>query len=84
MPQAIHKMSAQTAARMRLPDRGRIASGYAADVVVFDPSTVRDRATFEDPFRYADGVSAVLVNGGVALRDGQRGPRTGRAIALKA
>jgi N-acyl-D-amino-acid deacylase len=82
LPQAIHKMSAQTAARMRLPERGRIAPAYAADVVVFNPSTVRDRATFEDPFQYADGVSAVIVNGGIALRDGQRGPRTGRSIVL--
>ena len=84
LPQAIHKMSAQTAARMRLPNRGRIAPGYAADVVVFDPSTVSDRATFADPFQYAVGVSAVVVNGGIALRDGQRGPRTGRSIALRA
>lgn len=83
LPQAIHKMSAQTAARMRLPERGRIAPGYAADVVVFNPSTVRDRATFSDPFQYAEGVSAVIVNGGIALRDGQRGPRTGRSIALR-
>lgn len=84
LPQAIHKMSAQTAARLRLPGRGRIATGYAADVVVFNPSTVQDRATFADPFEYAEGVSAVIVNGGIALRDGQRGPRTGRSIALKA
>jgi N-acyl-D-amino-acid deacylase len=82
LPQAIRKMSAQTAERMRLPNRGRIAMGHAADIAVFDPSTVRDRATFADPFQYAEGVSAVVVNGGVALRDGQRGPRTGRAIAL--
>jgi len=83
LPQAIHKMSDQTAARMRLPNRGRVATGYAADVVVFDPSTIRDRATFADPFQYAEGVSSVIVNGGVALRDGQRGLRTGRSIALR-
>lgn len=82
LPQAIRKMSAQTAERMRLPNRGRVAMGFAADVVVFDPSTVRDRATFADPFQYAEGVTAVVVNGGIALRDGERGARTGRAIAL--
>ena len=80
LAQAIHKMSAQTAARLRLRGRGRIATGYAADVVVFNPSTVQDRATFADPFQYAEGVSAVVVNGGIALRDGQRGKRTGRII----
>ena len=82
LPQAIHKMSGQTAARMRLPYRGRIERGYAADILVFDPQTVSDRATFADPFQYAVGVSAVVVNGGIALRDGERGRRTGRSIAL--
>lgn len=84
LAQAIHKMSGQTAARLRLRGRGRIATGYAADVVVFNPSTVQDRATFADPFQYAEGVSAVVVNGGIALRDGQRGKRTGRIIKADA
>jgi N-acyl-D-amino-acid deacylase len=78
---AIHKMTGASAVRLRLKDRGRLAPGYAADVVVFDPATVADRATFSDPFQYAVGISLVVVNGSVVLRDGQRPPaRPGRAI----
>jgi len=72
LPQAIHKMTAQTAARVKLADRGRLAVGMAGDVVVFDPATVIDRATYADPFQYPDGIHAVLVNGQVTLREGQR------------
>ncbi|HVX87684.1 MAG TPA: amidohydrolase family protein [Gemmatimonadales bacterium] len=69
---AIHKMSGLPASRLRLRDRGRLVRGCAGDVVVFDPATVADRATFEDPFQYPVGISAVVVNGTVALRDGAR------------
>ena len=48
----------------------------AADVVVFDPATVQDTATYAEPFQYPVGIDAVIVNGVVALRDGQRGDRT--------
>lgn len=78
---AIHKMTGATAARLRLADRGRLAEGYAADVVVLDPATVVDRATYTDPFQYPVGITAVLVNGEPALLDGVRGTRrTGRAL----
>jgi N-acyl-D-amino-acid deacylase len=81
LPQAVHKMTAFPASRIRLEDRGRIAVGLAADVVIFDPATVADRATFEQPFAYPEGIRAVIINGGVALRDGQRGSRmTGRVL----
>ena len=81
LAQAIHKMTGAPAARIRLHDRGRIGVGAAADVVVFDPATVRDTATYADPFQYPVGISAVIVNGAVALRDGQRGAtRTGRPL----
>jgi N-acyl-D-amino-acid deacylase len=81
LPQAVHKMTAFPASRIRLEDRGRIAAGLAADVVIFDPATVADRATFEQPFAYPEGIRAVIINGGVALRDGQRGSRmTGRVL----
>jgi N-acyl-D-amino-acid deacylase len=81
LQQAIRKMTSQPAARVRLMDRGRIAQGKAADVVVFDPSTVADKATFDAPFQYPVGISVVIVNGLVALRDGQRAAAgSGRAL----
>lgn len=72
LTQAINKMSALPASRIKLRDRGRLAPRMAADVVVFDPATVQDKATYEDPFQYPDGIGTVIVNGSIALRDGQR------------
>ncbi len=69
---AIAKMSARPAARAALADRGVLAVGRPADVVVFDPRTVDDAATFEQPFQYPTGIRAVIVNGTIALRDGER------------
>ncbi|MFL5562004.1 MAG: amidohydrolase family protein [Gemmatimonadaceae bacterium] len=81
LEQAIHKMSGFPASRIGLGDRGRIAPGMAADVVVFDPATVIDRATFAEPFQYPVGIDVVIINGSVALRDGQRfEARRGRAL----
>lgn len=71
---AIHKMTGAPAARLRFGDRGRLAPGAAADVVVFDPATVEDRATFADPFAYPVGIDTVIVNGVIALRQGARTP----------
>jgi len=79
---AIHKMSALSAERLHLPGRGLLRVGAFGDVVVFDPATVADAATFENPFQYAVGVKAVFVNGSMAFLDGQRGARTGRAIRV--
>ena len=79
---AIHKMSGLAAQRLRLAGRGMLRVGGAGDVVVFDPATVADRATFADPFQYAVGINAVFVNGSMAFLDGQRGGRTGRAIRV--
>jgi N-acyl-D-amino-acid deacylase len=81
LEQAIHKMTALPASRIRLRDRGRLAVGMAADVVVFDAARVADTATFEQPFQYPLGIAAVLVNGSVALRDSERRDRlSGRSI----
>lgn len=80
LEQAVHKMSGFPASRCRLPERGRLASGQFADVVVLDPATVADRATFEDPFQYPVGIRTVIVNGGVALHDDERREGTGRAV----
>ncbi len=81
LPQAIRKMTSLPASRVHLGDRGRLAPGVAGDVVVFDPATVADKATFDAPFQYPAGIPIVIVNGVVALRDGQRSSSgSGRAI----
>lgn len=78
---AIHKMTAFPASRVKLADRGRLTPGMAADVVVFDPARVADRATYEQPFQYPVGIEVVIVNGAVALRSGERvGEGKGRAL----
>ena len=69
---AIHKMTAMPARRVGLDGRGLVAPGAFADIVVFDPTTVADTATFESPHRYPTGVVHVMVNGELVLRDGDR------------
>jgi N-acyl-D-amino-acid deacylase len=71
LEQAVHKMTAMPADRLGLRDRGRVAEGAYADLVVFDPATVADRSTFEDPHQYPVGIEYVLVNGGLVV-DGER------------
>ncbi|HEV3141177.1 MAG TPA: amidohydrolase family protein, partial [Vicinamibacterales bacterium] len=68
---AIRKMSAFPAQRLGLADRGVLKEGMKADVAIFDPNTVRDKATFEQPHQYAEGVSTVIVNGQVAFENGK-------------
>lgn len=78
---AVRKMTSLPATTFGLTDRGVLAPGYAADLVVFDPATVADRATFAEPHQLSTGVRDVVVNGRVALRDGQpTGERPGRAL----
>jgi N-acyl-D-amino-acid deacylase len=78
---AINKMTAFPASRVALHHRGVLKPGWAADVVVFDPATVIDRATYEQPFQYPVGIKAVVVNGVIALRDDQRNTKlSGRAL----
>jgi N-acyl-D-amino-acid deacylase len=81
LEEAIRKMTSAPAARLRFHDRGRIATGAAADVVVFDPATVADRATFEEPHQFPAGIPHVIVNGTFVIRDGDHtGARPGRAV----
>jgi N-acyl-D-amino-acid deacylase len=78
---AIQKMTALPASRVQLQERGRLAVGLAADLVVFDPARVTDTATYEQPFSYPVGIHAVTVNGQLALREGERtGGRAGRIL----
>jgi N-acyl-D-amino-acid deacylase len=83
LPQAIRKMTSLPASRVHLRDRGRLDTGLAGDIVVFDPSAVADKATFDAPFQYPVGISVVMVNGVVALRDGQRS-KIGSGKAVRA
>jgi N-acyl-D-amino-acid deacylase len=80
---AIQKMTSMPAKRVHLADRGRLAKGLAADIVVFDPARVADTATFEAPFQYPVGIPVVVVNGAIALRDGIRSA-AGSGRGLKA
>jgi N-acyl-D-aspartate/D-glutamate deacylase len=82
LPAAIAKMTGQTAAVLGLPDRGRIAPGCRADLVLFDPATVADAATYDDPTEPSAGIRGVWVNGRLALRDGAlTGTRAGSVLA---
>ena len=67
---AVRKMTSLPAEILGLGDRGTIAAGKWADLVIFDPATVNDRATFEDPFQYPVGIDTVIVNGEVVLDEG--------------
>jgi dihydroorotase/N-acyl-D-amino-acid deacylase len=69
---AIRKFTALPAARMRLADRGVVKKGMWADLVVFDPDKIRDRATFEDPNQLSEGMRYVLVNGIAVIADGKQ------------
>jgi dihydroorotase/N-acyl-D-amino-acid deacylase len=69
---AIHKMTGLSAAKVRLNQRGLLRPGYFADITIFDPKTVIDRATFEEPNQYPVGINYVIVNGQIEVDNGQR------------
>ncbi len=71
LPEAVRKMTSMNAEKINIRDRGLLKVGNWADVTVFDPRTVSDRATYENPHQYAVGVSYVIVNGEVVLDDGR-------------
>jgi N-acyl-D-amino-acid deacylase len=78
---AVHRMTGLTAARFGLRDRGTLAPGRYADLVLFDPATIIDRATFDDPTTPADGIRLVVCNGRAVWTDGApTGARPGRVI----
>jgi N-acyl-D-amino-acid deacylase len=82
LPDAIRKMTSLPAAKLGLRDRGRLEPGAVADVVVFDPGTVVDTATFAEPHRYPHGMPWVLVNGEPVIAGGRHtGSRPGRVLA---
>jgi N-acyl-D-amino-acid deacylase len=80
LPQAIHKMTGRAAAALGLTDRGTIVEGNAADLVLFNSETIADRATFEDPHRYPEGIEMVIVNGVVVIDQDHTGALPGRLL----
>lgn len=83
--EAILKMTALPATIVGFSDRGYIAEGMNADITIFDPETVIDKATFDDPKQYAEGIEHVFVNGQLALTDGElTGVQAGTAARLEA
>jgi N-acyl-D-amino-acid deacylase len=88
---AVRRLSHLPVTNMGIKERGLLKPGYFADVVVFDPATIKDHATFEKPAQYATGVSNVWVNGVQVLKAGEptgaaagralKGPGTGRCPA---
>jgi len=81
LPDAIRRLSGYPAQNLSLKDRGLLKVGYYADVVVFDPNTIADKATYAKPAQLAVGVDDVLVNGGFAFKDGKAtGAHTGRFV----
>lgn len=71
LEEAVRKMTGQPAGRLGLKTRGLLREGYFADVVIFDPQTVRDTATFTDPHHYPEGIPWVIVNGKVVIANGR-------------
>ena len=78
---AIRKMTSLNAAKLGLRDRGLLLAGMFADITLFDPSRVKDRSTYEDPFQYGEGIEYVIVNGQIVLDQGKTtSARPGRAL----
>jgi len=78
---AIYKMSYLAAQKLKIKERGKLEPGYYADVVIFDPATVADRATFEKPHQYSEGIIHVFVNGEAVIKDGDHtGATPGRFV----
>ncbi|MEZ4641430.1 MAG: D-aminoacylase [Chloroflexota bacterium] len=81
LAQAVQRMTALPAANLKLDRRGRLQPGYFADVVIFDPDTIQDHATFAQPHQYATGVQHVLVNGVPVIANGEHtGATPGRVV----
>ena len=81
LEEAVRKMTSLPASRMGLADRGIVRPGMLADLVAFDPETVQDKATFDDPLQYSEGIPYVAVNGELVVDEGRiTAARPGRAL----
>ncbi|TMC25244.1 MAG: hypothetical protein E6J32_13755 [Chloroflexi bacterium] len=82
LPEAVRRMTSLPARRFKIPDRGRIEPGAAADLVAFDPKQVRDCATYERPLEPPEGIVHVVINGVFAIDDGKvTGLAAGRVLS---
>ncbi|MCC5907108.1 MAG: D-aminoacylase [Balneolaceae bacterium] len=81
LEEAVHRMTGFPAANLKLKNRGLLKEGYYADIVIFNPDTIQDHATFEEPHQYATGVEHVFVNGVHVLKNGSHtGKMSGRFV----
>jgi len=81
LPEAIHKITLMNAEKINIADRGLLKEGYWADITLFDPETVIDKATFEKPQQYPEGIPYVIVNGEVTINNGEHtGARGGKVL----
>jgi N-acyl-D-aspartate/D-glutamate deacylase len=81
LEEGVRKMTSLPAQRMNLPDRGLLREGFAADIVIFDPDTIADVATYQEPRQYPAGIDCVIVNGEVAAENGrQTAARSGKLL----
>lgn len=78
---AIHKLTALPAQNLGIKRRGQLRTGYYADIVLFDPATIEDHATYENPHQFATGVEYVFVNGVEVIKNGENtGAKPGRFV----
>lgn len=81
LEQAIHKMTGLPANNLKIKNRGNLATGYYADVLIFNPDDIQDHATFKDPLQYSTGMNHVFVNGIQVLKDGEHtGEKPGQVV----
>ena len=81
LEEAVYKLTHKAAEAMNLKDRGLLKAGYYADITVFNPDTILDKGTFTNPIQYPEGISHVLVNGQIAVKNGEHtGKQAGRVL----
>ena len=83
LEEAIYKMTLKPAQAFKFNDRGELAEGKKADIVIFDPDTIIDKASFIEPDQYSDGIETVIINGEIVLNNGKRSDKlTGKVIRI--
>jgi N-acyl-D-amino-acid deacylase len=83
LEEAVRKMTSLPARRLGLKDRGVLAEGRAADIVVFNPNTIADRATYDNPRQYPLGIRQVIVNGVLSVEGGQHTGKLGGRVLMR-